>query len=95
MGPAFLIVAFSLLHAEPALADSDCKPEELGEVIRTLVGSIGLVAAVPITTGLAALVVTGTGIRRRRPDRGAQGGAREVPPVDADWERFTPTGEDF
>ncbi len=32
------------------------------EVIRTLVGSIGLVAAVPITTLLAAVVVTGTGI---------------------------------
>lgn len=28
------------------------------EVVRTLVGSIGLVASVPITTGLAALVVT-------------------------------------
>jgi uncharacterized membrane protein len=34
------------------------------EVIRTLVGSIGLVAAVPLTTGLAAVVVTGTGFRR-------------------------------
>ena len=29
-----------------------------GEVVRTLVGSIGLVASVPITTALAALVVT-------------------------------------
>ena len=28
------------------------------EVVRALVGSIGLVASVPITTGLAALVVT-------------------------------------
>jgi hypothetical protein len=28
------------------------------------VGSIGLVAAVPLTTGLAAVVVTGTGFRR-------------------------------
>jgi uncharacterized membrane protein len=36
------------------------------EVIRTLVGSIGLVAAVPITTGLAAVVVTGTGLPTRR-----------------------------
>ncbi len=34
------------------------------EVIRTLVGSIGLVTAVPLTTGLAAVVVTGTGFRR-------------------------------
>ena len=28
------------------------------EIVRTFVGSIGLVASVPITTGLAALVVT-------------------------------------
>jgi uncharacterized membrane protein len=38
------------------------------EVIRTLVGSIGLVAAVPLTTGLAAVVVTGTGFRRADED---------------------------
>jgi uncharacterized membrane protein len=37
------------------------------EIIRTLVGSIGLVAAVPLTTGLAAVVVTGTGFRRSEP----------------------------
>ena len=35
------------------------------EIVRTLVGSIGLVASVPITTGLAALVVTSA--RRARP----------------------------
>jgi uncharacterized membrane protein len=35
------------------------------EVVRTLVGSIGLVASVPITTGLAALVVTSAGGRPR------------------------------
>lgn len=38
------------------------------EVVRTLVGSIGLVASVPITTGLAALVVTTSG-RRRAPSK--------------------------
>jgi uncharacterized membrane protein len=36
------------------------------EVVRTLVGSIGLVASVPITTGLAALVVTSAGHREKR-----------------------------
>lgn len=41
------------------------------EVIRTLVGSIGLVAAVPITTALAAVVVTGTGFRRGAAGRAA------------------------
>ena len=38
------------------------------EIVRTLVGSIGLVASVPITTGLAALVVT-SGQRGGRPPR--------------------------
>jgi hypothetical protein len=36
------------------------------EVVRTLVGSIGLVASVPITTGLAALAVSGSRDRRPR-----------------------------
>jgi uncharacterized membrane protein len=36
------------------------------EIVRTLVGSVGLVASVPITTGLAALVVTGGHMRSRR-----------------------------
>jgi uncharacterized membrane protein len=35
------------------------------ELVRTLVGSIGLVASVPVTTFLAALVVTGWESRRR------------------------------
>jgi uncharacterized membrane protein len=39
------------------------------EIVRTLVGSIGLIAAVPITTALAGLVVTSTrdGLRPTRP----------------------------
>jgi uncharacterized membrane protein len=36
------------------------------EIVSALVGSIGLVCAVPISTGLAALVATGRGNRRRR-----------------------------
>ncbi|MEV7170213.1 YibE/F family protein, partial [Streptomyces sp. NPDC093224] len=36
------------------------------EIVRTLVGSIGLVASVPVTTALAALVVSAD-----RPDAGA------------------------
>jgi uncharacterized membrane protein len=67
------------------------------EVIRTLVGSIGLVAAVPITTVLAAVVVTGTGLptvgRSARPR-----GRRAPPPAPAeqvDWDDFTPRGGDF
>ncbi len=77
------------------------------EVIRTLVGSVGLVAAVPITTGLAAVVVTGTGFRRPTHDRdhgeeptvasapepAPAPGAR--PDGSADWDEFGPRGEDF
>jgi uncharacterized membrane protein len=39
------------------------------EIVRTLVGSIGLVAAVPITTALAAWVVSGTRTARHAPPR--------------------------
>ena len=37
------------------------------ELVQTLVGSLGLVAAVPVTTGLACLLVTRTVRRRRSP----------------------------
>lgn len=74
------------------------------EVIRTLVGSIGLVSAVPFTTLLAALVVTGTGFPSLR------GRASKAPsvvastePVDPDpgaddnvaWDDFTPDADEF
>lgn len=54
------------------------------EIVRTLVGSIGLVASVPITTGLAAMVVTsGRAGSRAKRTRGAKPGRRDadyVPP---------------
>ena len=44
------------------------------EIVRMLVGSIGLVAAVPITTALAALVLgTGEDVLARRASRGRIG----------------------
>jgi uncharacterized membrane protein len=46
------------------------------EVVRTLVGSIGLVSSVPITTALAVLVVKGTGARN---EGGSPQGRREAP----------------
>jgi uncharacterized membrane protein len=60
------------------------------EVVRTLVGSIGLVASVPITTGLAALVVTSAGHGKTR---GVQSGSREkevddayrIPRAEREW----------
>jgi uncharacterized membrane protein len=75
------------------------------EVIRTLVGSIGLVAAVPITTVLAAVVVTGTGLpTARRTSRDAGRRRKEAVPAPtvergADghpaWDEFTPRPEEF
>jgi hypothetical protein len=51
------------------------------EVVRTLVGSIGLVAAVPITTALAALVVT-RGTDGGGPDEAGRAAAhRSRPPA--------------
>lgn len=43
------------------------------EVVRTLVGSVGLVASVPVTTGLAAFVVTRAAGRTRRSGADATG----------------------
>ena len=41
-----------------AIADTAMREQVAVEIVRTLVGSIGLVAAVPIATGLAAAVLT-------------------------------------
>jgi hypothetical protein len=51
------------------VADSELVAEE---IVRTLVGSIGLVASVPVTTALAALVVAAD---RPGPDTPAAAGA--------------------
>jgi uncharacterized membrane protein len=59
------------------------------EVVRTVVGSIGLVLAVPLTTALAAVVLTADTPEPGRRESGA-------PPNPADpWERFTPQGKPF
>lgn len=51
-----LLLLFSIAEADTAtIATSELVAEE---VVRTLVGSIGLVASVPVTTALAALVVS-------------------------------------
>ncbi|MER6329053.1 YibE/F family protein [Streptomyces sp. NPDC001034] len=50
-----LLLLFSIAQSSVgAVADSELVAEE---IVRTLVGSIGLVASVPVTTALAALVV--------------------------------------
>lgn len=76
------------------------------EIIRTLVGSIGLVSAVPLTTLLAALVVTGSGVPRlgsRTLRRAAADEPAALAPDEpvaessssVDWDDFEPTQEDF
>jgi uncharacterized membrane protein len=55
------------------------------EIVRTLCGSIGLVAAVPLTTAMAALVVT----RATSPALPSSGGAPAEEPTPS-WEDFGP-----
>ena len=57
------------------------------EIVRTLCGSIGLVAAVPITTGLAALVVAGTRPHAESEDE------PDVLDATPNWDDFAPDGD--
>ncbi|MDT0545542.1 YibE/F family protein [Streptomyces lonegramiae] len=68
-----LLLLFSIADSGvEAVATSEIVAEE---IVRTLVGSIGLVASVPVTTALAALVVSAD----RAPRVGAErGGAEQV-----------------
>ncbi|MFE9905305.1 YibE/F family protein [Streptomyces achromogenes] len=63
-----LLLLFSIAQSSVGtVANSELVAEE---IVRTLVGSIGLVASVPVTTALAALVVSAD---RAAPDAGAAG----------------------
>ncbi|WP_030615047.1 YibE/F family protein [Streptomyces achromogenes] len=65
-----LLLLFSIAQSSVGtVANSELVAEE---IVRTLVGSIGLVASVPVTTALAALVVSAD---RAAPDAGAAGSA--------------------
>nr|WP_305733696.1 YibE/F family protein [Streptomyces sp. TRM70350] len=72
-----LLLLFSIAQSSVGtVANSELVAEE---IVRTLVGSIGLVASVPVTTALAALVVSAD-----RPGKGlaasaADGGGAEAP----------------
>jgi uncharacterized membrane protein len=93
-----------LLFAQAGRSLTDVVTGELVavEVVRTLVGSIGLVAAVPVTTALAAMVVTrGSALRAeaaaapapRRPRRTLTAAEPEPapPPMPrASWDQFRP-----
>jgi len=61
-GAALPILIIVMLYDRP-LMETLTSAELSEEVIRTLVGSIGLVLAIPVTTLIAVLVVKATGIR--------------------------------
>ncbi|MEC7374792.1 MAG: YibE/F family protein, partial [Actinomycetota bacterium] len=76
-----ILLLFSV--SDQSLADVANTEVVAVEIIRTLCGSIGLVAAVPLTTAMAAVVVTGAA---------SPGG----PPLDSSiTEEPTPRWEDF
>lgn len=74
-GAALPILIIVMLYNRP-LGEALTSAELSEEVIRTLVGSIGLVLAIPVTTLIAVLVVKATGIR--------SGGQPSVTPDDID-----------
>ncbi len=61
-GAALPILIIVMLYDRP-LAEALTSAELSEEVIRTLVGSIGLVLAIPVTTLIAVLVVKATGVK--------------------------------
>ena len=63
-GAALPVLILVMLYERP-LGDALTSAELSEEVIRTLVGSVGLVLAVPVTTLIAVLVVKATGIKAR------------------------------
>ncbi len=62
-GAALPVLILVSLYERP-LFDTLTSGELAEEIVRTLVGSIGLVLAIPVTTLIAVLVVKATGIRR-------------------------------
>ncbi|WP_336116536.1 YibE/F family protein [Streptomyces sp. PTD9-10] len=69
-----LLLLFSIAQSSVGtVANSELVAEE---IVRTLVGSIGLVASVPVTTALAALVVSAD---RPAPEAAAPAGAQPAP----------------
>ncbi|WP_120519700.1 YibE/F family protein [Arthrobacter celericrescens] len=73
-GAALPILIIVMLYDRPLL-DTLTSAELSEEVVRTLVGSIGLVLAIPVTTLIAVLVVKATGLRRAPAGAGSLGSA--------------------
>lgn len=91
-GAALPVLILVSLYDRPFL-DSITSGELAEEVIRTLVGSVGLVLAIPVTTAIAVLVVKAVGIKAAPgipdvpEDRADAGENRAVPATD-----FVPAG---
>lgn len=81
-GAALPILIIVMLYERP-LGDALTSAELSEEVIRTLVGSVGLVLAIPVTTLIAVLVVKATGVRAGAVP--AAGGTGAAAPVSAEW----------
>jgi uncharacterized membrane protein len=64
-GAALPVLLLVMLYDRPLL-DALTSSELVEEVVRTLVGSIGLVLAIPMTTAVAVAVVKATGAGRRK-----------------------------
>lgn len=85
-GAALPVLILVMLYERP-LGDALTSAELSEEVIRTLVGSVGLVLAIPVTTLIAVLVVKATGIKAlggaAGTGRGTGGRTAVVPPAGA------------
>ncbi|WP_445154859.1 YibE/F family protein [Arthrobacter sp. Hor0625] len=80
-GAALPVLIIVMLYERP-LGDALTSAELSEEVIRTLVGSVGLVLAIPVTTLIAVLVVKATGLRGAALPAG-DGGSGWVPDTEA------------
>lgn len=70
-GAALPVLLLVMLYDRPLL-EALTGPELVEEVVRTLVGSIGLVLAIPLTTAVAVAVVKSTGADRLAPTPAAE-----------------------
>ncbi len=84
-GAALPVLIIVMLYDRP-LGETLTSAELSEEVIRTLVGSVGLVLAIPVTTLIAVLVVKATGIRA------AVAGEPPVSPSSPESEGLLPPG---
>jgi uncharacterized membrane protein len=73
-GAALPILIIVMLYDRP-LGEALTSAELSEEVVRTLVGSVGLVLAIPVTTIIAVLVVKATGLRAAAPAGAVTGGS--------------------